>query len=241
MRPRYADLFRRLRDPDPIKQDAAYDAVLFDREEALPDVVECYGLSQDDALMRYFMVQLMAFSGSKGAVKPLIRALEDPDPLVRVEACRGLDSGYRCVVVGDAPYQADYIAHLHRLAGPSTLFTGYVFGQGYRELCSNAYLFVEPSEVGGTHPALLEAMALGNCVVANDIPENREAIGDAGLVYNGRQGSAGLKPVLDHLLASPQTVDAYRARALAHAALHYRWEQITDRYEELFMQILQEA
>ena len=81
----------------------------------------------------------------------------------------------------------------------------------------------------------------GNCVVANDIPENREAIGDAGLVYNGRQGSAGLKPVLDHLLASPQTVDAYRARALAHAALHYRWEQITDRYEELFMQILQEA
>ena len=91
MRPRYADLFRRLRDPDPIKQDAAYDAVLFDREEALPDVVECYGLSNDDALMRYFMVQLMAFSGSKGAVKPLIRALEDPDPLVRVEACRGLE------------------------------------------------------------------------------------------------------------------------------------------------------
>jgi len=65
--------------------------VLFDREEALPDVVECYGLSHDDALMRYFMVQLMAFSGSKGAVKPLIRALEDPDPLVRVEACRGLE------------------------------------------------------------------------------------------------------------------------------------------------------
>ena len=158
-----------------------------------------------------------------------------------VEACQGLDSGYRCVVVGDAPYQADYIAHLRRLAGPSTLFTGYVFGQGYRELCSNAYLFVEPSEVGGTHPALLEAMALGNCVVANGIPENREALGDAGLVYDGRLGSAGLKPVLDHLLASPHTVDAYRARALAHADAHYRWEQITDRYEELFGRILRKA
>lgn len=91
MRPRYADLFRRMRDPDPIKQDAAFDAVLFDRAGALPDVVECYQQCADDPLMRYFMVQLMAFSGAKAAVRPLVRALEDPDPLVRAEACRGLE------------------------------------------------------------------------------------------------------------------------------------------------------
>ncbi|MCB9759049.1 MAG: HEAT repeat domain-containing protein [Alphaproteobacteria bacterium] len=91
MRPRYADLFRRMRDPDPIKQDAAFDAVLFDRADALPDVVECYLSTDDDSLIRYFMVQLMAFSGSKKAVKPLIQALEDPDPMVRAEACRGLE------------------------------------------------------------------------------------------------------------------------------------------------------
>ena len=36
MRPRYADLFIRLRDPDPVKSDAAFDAILFDRGEALP-------------------------------------------------------------------------------------------------------------------------------------------------------------------------------------------------------------
>ncbi len=158
-----------------------------------------------------------------------------------VEACRRLDSGFRCVIVGDAPYQADYIAHLHSLAGPNTLFTGYVFGQGYRELCSNAYLFVEPSEVGGTHPALLEAMALGNCVIANGIPENRESIGAAGLTYDGSQGSASLQPLLEQLLAAPHTVETYRQLALAHAAARYRWEEITDQYEALFMRIVQGA
>ena len=47
--------------------------------------------------------------------------------------------------------------------------------------------------------------------------------------------------MLDDLLASPQTVETYRRRALAHADAHYRWEQITDRYEELFTRILHGA
>ncbi len=155
-----------------------------------------------------------------------------------VEACQSLDSGFRCVVVGDAPYQHEYIEYLHRLAGPATVFTGYVFGKGYRELCSNAYAFVEPSEVGGTHPALLEAMALGNCVVANGIPENREAMGDAGLVYDGSRGAESLKQVLDELLASPATAETYRQRAQQYAHQHYRWDHITDQYEALFARVL---
>jgi glycosyltransferase involved in cell wall biosynthesis len=154
-----------------------------------------------------------------------------------VDACRNLDSGFRCVVVGDAPYQQRYIAELKRVAGPSTLFTGYVFGVGYRELASNAYVFVEPSEVGGTHPALLEAMALGNCVVANGIAENREVLGDAGLVYDGGQGGPALKAVLERLLAEPDEVETLRLRAVARAQARYQWEHVTDAYEALFHQV----
>ena len=37
--------------------------------------------------------------------------------------------------------------------------------------------------MGGTHPALVEAMGYGNCVLVNDTPENREVAGDAGLYF----------------------------------------------------------
>ena len=40
MRPRYADLFKALKDPDPARADAAYDALLFDRGAALPDLAD---------------------------------------------------------------------------------------------------------------------------------------------------------------------------------------------------------
>ena len=72
----------------------------------------------------------------------------------------------------------------------AVVFTGYVFGEGYQELNTNAYAFVETSGVGGTHPALVEAMAFGNCVVTHNTPENLETLGEAGLWYNGQAGAA---------------------------------------------------
>lgn len=91
MRPRYADLFRRMGDPDPVERDSAFDAVLFDRGEALPDLISAYKVFSKDTLRRFYAVQLMGFSGAKTAIPPLIEALEDPQPLIRAEACRSLE------------------------------------------------------------------------------------------------------------------------------------------------------
>jgi glycosyltransferase involved in cell wall biosynthesis len=144
----------------------------------------------------------------------------------------------KCVITGDAPYVADYIAALKASAGgdPSIVFTGYQFGDAYAELASNALIFVETSEVGGTHPALVEAMAFGNCVVVNDTPENLETIGEAGFSYNGACGGPALAEVLEELLAQPALVAEYRCQARAHAQAHYSWEQVTDQYEALLEQ-----
>lgn len=154
-----------------------------------------------------------------------------------VEAFRGLETDFRCVIVGDAPYAEEYIRNLKASAGPNVVFTGYLFGQGYRELCSNACIFVETSEVGGTHPALLEAMALGNCVVVNDTPENMETIGEAGLSYHGVAGASSLHQVLQRLLADPALADSYRQPAIERVRRHYTWDRVTDQYEELFARL----
>ncbi len=153
-----------------------------------------------------------------------------------VEAFRSLDTDMRCVIVGDAPYSESYIASLRESAGddPRIVFTGYVFDRGYNELGSHAYAFVETSAVGGTHPALLEAMAFGNCVVVNDTPQNLEVIGETGFTYAGDVGSASLHEVLEFLLAEPELVEKHRQMAKRRAAERYSWETVTSQYEELF-------
>jgi len=156
-----------------------------------------------------------------------------------VQAFHGLETDRKCVIVGDAPYADDYIATLkHSAQGdPRIVFTGYVFGKGYHELGSNAHVFVETSGVGGTHPALVEAMAFGNCVIVHDTPENLETIADAGLSYDGRAGADSLRSTLRTLLRDPAQIADYRRRARQHAQLRYNWETVTDAYERLFYEV----
>ncbi len=146
--------------------------------------------------------------------------------------------GYRCVITGDAPYASDYIAGLRaRARGCSDIvFTGYQFGDAYAELGGNAQIFVETSEVGGMHPALIEAMAFGNCVVVNNTPVNLETIQDAGFAYEGKEGAFSLARVLSRLLCSPDIVESYRIRAKKFAQLNYSWDAVTDQYERLLLQ-----
>lgn len=146
--------------------------------------------------------------------------------------------GMKCVIVGDAAYADEYIASLKVRGCPDVVFTGYVFGEGYRELSSNAYLFVETSGVGGTHPALLEAMGFGNCVITHDTPENLETVGPVGFSYSGREGAPALAGLLEQLIQQPNVVEDRRQLSLAYVKSHYSWENITDRYVALFRRVL---
>ena len=161
-----------------------------------------------------------------------------PDHLL--DAFRSLRDkcGMKLVVMGDASYADEYVRRVKEYEAEDVVFTGYVYGEGYRELASNAYAFVLTSSASGTHPALLEAMGMGNCVVVNDTPENLEAMGGAGLSYRGEDGAASLAPVLERLLAQPDMVEAYRHRAREHVRRHYSWDAITEQYLALFGRVL---
>jgi glycosyltransferase involved in cell wall biosynthesis len=140
--------------------------------------------------------------------------------------------GMKLAVVGGAPYADDYIRQVWRSADPRVVFPGYVFGRDYWELQRHAYVFCAPTEVGGTHPVILEAMAAGNCVLVNDHRPNAETVGDAGIYFSGRRGVDDLVRQLERLLRDPKLVAEYRKRALRRAQ-QYSWDAVTDQYEQL--------
>jgi glycosyltransferase involved in cell wall biosynthesis len=152
------------------------------------------------------------------------------DAFARIPAERA--RGMKLVIVGGAPYADDYIRQVRRKGDPRVLFPGYVFGRGYWELQRHAYLFCAPTEVGGTHPVILEALAAGNCVVVNDHAPNVETVGDAGLTFSGGAGVPALTTALQRCFDDPDLVAAYRHRALERAR-RYSWDAVTDQYERL--------
>jgi len=76
---------------DPDERDTAFDAVLFDRHLALPDLIEGYQKYGRMPSLRFMLVQLMGFTGANDAVTPVQDALQDHAPNVRAAACRALE------------------------------------------------------------------------------------------------------------------------------------------------------
>lgn len=144
------------------------------------------------------------------------------------------------VMVGDAPYAREFIDSFRRDADPRIQFPGYVFGDGYRELLSHARAYIHATEVGGTHPALVEAMGYGNCVVVHETPENREVAGGAGLFFRVEEPET-LTACLEGLRRNPQEAQDRGRKAAERAARHFSWDRVTDCYEELLARLAGES
>jgi glycosyltransferase involved in cell wall biosynthesis len=147
---------------------------------------------------------------------------------VVIEGYRHVATDLPLVILGDAPYASDYIARLHATDDTRVRFLGAIYGSGYHVLRAHATAYIQATEVGGTHPALVEAMGFGNAIIANDVPEHRETLGDAGLFY---RGTDALAAALQRVLDTPDLAGDLRRKAHDRATTTYSWDAITDAYE----------
>ena len=149
-----------------------------------------------------------------------------------------IDTDKKLVIVGDAPYATKYKAYLKNLAksDPRIIFTGFVFGESYKELQSNAYCYIHATEVGGTHPALIEAMGFGNCVIANGTPENIEVVGKAGIIYK-KNDIEDLREKIEYVIRNPEVIRMSGEKARKRIKANYSWDAVADEYEDLFLKL----
>lgn len=139
-------------------------------------------------------------------------------------------------MAGDDAYASDYALGLRRMAPPDVLFPGFVAGEDFKRLVKGAYAYVQPSDIEGLSPALLMAMGLARCVVASAIPENLEAIGDAGLRFPPGDVE-GLRELLRTLDRDPDAVrrsgDACHRRAMGK----YRWAKVAQDFRKVLEEL----
>jgi glycosyltransferase involved in cell wall biosynthesis len=142
----------------------------------------------------------------------------------------------KLVMVGDAPYASEYIREVKQTNDPRILFPGAIYGAGYKELQSHCFAYIHATEVGGTHPALIEAMGRACVVLFLDAPENVEVAEGAGVPYKKTEQA------LAAALEQAASLSAEERREMGAAALErvrqkYSWDAVVDQYEQLFKQV----
>jgi glycosyltransferase involved in cell wall biosynthesis len=151
-----------------------------------------------------------------------------------IQAFERVRTSMPLVIVGDAPYSTEYIRKLKSTRDARVLFPGAIYGTGYRQLQANAFCYIHATEVGGTHPALVEAMGQGNIVVANATPENSEVVGDAGILYAQNDVEA-LGKCLQDIADSPGKFEPLKTAAADRVKANYSWNSVIDQYERLLL------
>src|ERR1019366_1471399 len=97
------------------------------------------------------------------------------------------------------------------------------------------FAYIHATEVGGTHPALIEAMGRGALVLYRNTPENAEVAGDAGIPFE----PADLAENLRGVLAMPEADRArFRRAAMDRVSARYSWDAVTDAYEKLLLDLI---
>ena len=151
-------------------------------------------------------------------------------------AYRAVGGELPLVMVGGAPYAGAFIRSFTVGADHRILFPGPLYGRAYRELLSHALAYVQATEVGGTHPALVEAMGYGNCVLVHDTAENREVAGPTGLYFRAEH-PASLAELCDAVRRDSAAARARGDAAAARARELYSWERVADQYAELLAEL----
>jgi glycosyltransferase involved in cell wall biosynthesis len=153
--------------------------------------------------------------------------------LVR-ESFERVGTALKLALIGDAPYAAEYITKVRSTTDPRVVMPGAVYGVGYQELGSHCFAYIHATEVGGTHPALIEAMGRGALTLYLDTPENAEVAGGAGLPFT----HDNLMQVICAVLDMPEAErEEWREKAMERVRTRYSWDRVTDAYEDLLTRL----
>jgi glycosyltransferase involved in cell wall biosynthesis len=185
-----------------------------------------YDAGNEDVLARYglesgeYLLFVGRFIPDKG-LQYLIPAFE------RTQATKKL------VLVGGSPNPSEFENNLRSTKDPRIVFPGFVYGADTHALMRHCYAYVQPSDVEGLSPVILESSFLGAPVICSDIEQNRYILGETG-IYFARGDTDDLRRVLEDALGDPAELRKRAASQRERIASQFSWDSVVDDHISVF-------
>lgn len=146
---------------------------------------------------------------------------------------------YPVVIVGSSGYGGEMDSAAAQLAEehPAVRWLGHVSDDRLLlALWQHAGVYFHGHSVGGTNPALVQAMAAGAPVLARDTVYNREVLGKAGEFVEA--DPLAIADSIIRLMDDSPKLDRLGELAQARAVEHYSWQKVCSDYESLLTKSL---
>jgi glycosyltransferase involved in cell wall biosynthesis len=120
-------------------------------------------------------------------------------------------------------------------AGERVILTGAIYDVNLLNMLrQNCFAYIHGHSVGGTNPALLEAMSMKNLVIAHDNEFNREVGGQA-ILYFKEVNNLAAK--IEEIENKPDSFAPLKEATYSRVLSHYSWPDIVKEYDKLFREL----
>ncbi len=157
---------------------------------------------------------------------------------VLIKALTQVNTSRKLVILGaDPKVGSPYKKKLLKLANENVIFLGAIYGEEYKDICEACYANMRPSinNAEGIGPVTIEALGYGNCIIASDVPQNIEALGEAGIFFPKGDVNSLMKKITE-IDENYEIVELYRKKAIERAKL-FSWEEIINRIEDIYKKL----
>lgn len=184
------------------------------------EIVEKYGVKQGEYIL--FLARLVPEKGLH----------------YLIEAYNKIKTDKKLVIAGGSSHTDDYVNEIKEMVkdNPNIIMTGFISGKPLKELFSNAYLYVLPSEIEGLPISLLEAMSYGQCCLVSNIEENIDVIKSYGYSFESKNVDS-LKQVLEQLLENEEMVQKVRNNVKEYVKEEYDWDRVASKTEKVYQSL----
>jgi glycosyltransferase involved in cell wall biosynthesis len=139
----------------------------------------------------------------------------------------------KLVLVGGSPNPSAFEAGLRDTDDARIVFPGFVYGADTHALMQNCYAYIQPSDVEGLSPVILESSFLGAPVICSDIEQNQYILGDTG-VYFRKGDTDHLCEVLAEAVGDQAKLKQQAAAQRQRITEKFSWDSVVDDHVDIF-------
>lgn len=160
------------------------------------------------------------------------RPVEENNILEIVQTFSRRIRNHKLVILGNYQYSIPYQKRVLDIAGNEVLFLGAIYDKIILDILrTHAKLYIHGHSVGGTNPALVEALSAEIAVLAHDNPFNRWVAGDGSHYFLNEEE---LDRELTLLLSDRKEIEKMSVFSTKRFEKDFKWGKILFSYEKVF-------
>ncbi len=163
------------------------------------------------------------------------RLVPENNLLMIIESFANYKGNKKLVVVGDIS-DNPFAKSISSIVNDKIVFVGSVYKKNKLDsLRINSFAYIHGHSVGGTNPALLEAMICKCACICHDNVFNREVTSNKQIYFNSAEYLLNL---IIELESSNELTTTLSISAFERVTENYSWSKIAGQYEELFSNLI---